>query len=66
MLRQGAPFIDRKRHDNLSGQFINLNDYAAMHGHFAPGDSRMYLRPAGAFAGGVTGEENNTASGYCL
>ena len=48
MLRQG-PILDEKRNANLSGQFINLNDYAAMHGQFAPGDSRMYLRPtAGA------------------
>ena len=43
MMRQG-PLNGRRRVDDLSGQFIHLNDYAAMHGHFAPGDSRMYLR----------------------
>ena len=32
--------------DSLKGQFINVNDYAAMHGHYAQGDSRMYLKAA--------------------
>ena len=43
MMRQG-PLNNRRKAEDLSGQFIHLNDYAAMHGHFAPGDSRMYLR----------------------
>ena len=29
----------------MSGQFMRLDDYAAMHGQYAAGDSRMYLRP---------------------
>ena len=56
LLRQG-PLNDSRRRDNLSGQFINLNDYAAMHGQFAPGDSRMYLRPAEDFTSGLQSTE---------
>lgn len=36
----------------MSGQFMRLDDYTAMHGQYAAGDSRMYLRP-----------EENTSAG---
>lgn len=39
-----APHKRRKRQESLSGQFIRLNDYQAMHGQNA-GDSRVYLQP---------------------
>ena len=43
-LRQG-PMKKRERLEDMSGQFMRLDDYAAMHGQYAAGDSRMYLRP---------------------
>ena len=51
-IRQGT-MKKQQRQSNMSGQFMRLDDYAAMHGQYAAGDSRMYLRP----------EENNTSAG---